>query len=148
MDRERIRELIDILKSSGAGEIQVREGDFRVRLRKRVDGAVAAEATVNALGGDESCCPAVEKPEPEVSQHVEVRSQLVGLFHRGRGPGAEPLAQAGDQVSAGQLIGTIEALRNFTDVTSPMDGTVVQVIAEDGQPVQYGDPLLAIKPSA
>lgn len=147
MNRERIRELTAMLKGSRADELEVREGDLRVRLRKRTAVSVVGEAGPIVVSGACTECNGEQAAPLEHDNLVQVKSQLVGLFHRGRRPGVEPLAQAGDKVSAGQLLGTIEALRNFTDVTSPVDGTIVQVIAEDGQPVQYGDPLMAIQPS-
>ena len=147
MNRERIRELTTMLKGSRADELEVREGDLRVRLRKRTAVSVVAESCPNIVSGACTECNGEQAAPLEQDNLVQVKSQLVGLVHRGRRPGVEPLAQAGDKVSAGQLLGTIEALRNFTDVTSPVDGTIVQVIAEDGQPVQYGDPLMAIQPA-
>jgi acetyl-CoA carboxylase biotin carboxyl carrier protein len=147
MNRERIRELTTMLKGSRADELEVREGDLRVRLRKQTAVSAVAEAGPIVVSGTCTGCNGEQVAPPEQDNLIQVKSQLVGLFHRGRRPEVEPLVQAEDKVSAGQLLGTIEALRNFTDVTSPVDGTIVQVIAEDGQPVQYGDPLMAIQPS-
>ncbi len=147
MDRERIKQLIGMLNSSSAAELEVREGDLRVRLRKRDGTQQPAEAAAPAPQVPEASGSQADAEE-SLEDATIVTAHLVGLFHRGTGPKAEPLAQVGDDVVAGQSLGTIEALRNFTEVTSPLDGTVVRIIAEDGAPVQFGDPLLAIRPQA
>jgi acetyl-CoA carboxylase biotin carboxyl carrier protein len=140
MNRERILKLNEMLKASGAAELEVREGDERIRLMRAPE---PAQADVNADSGAANAVAA--EPDP-LKDATIVSAHIVGLFHRGSGPGEKPLVEPGDEVSEGQCIGTIEALRNFTEVTCPIDGTVVGVVAEDGQSVQFGDPLLAIRP--
>jgi len=147
MDRERIKQLIDMLNSSSAAELEVREGDLRIRLRKR-EGTQQPAETASRIPDTAEESRSEVSAEESLEDATIVTAHLVGLFHRGSGPSAEPLAQVGDDVAQGQSIGTIEALRNFTEVTSPVDGTVVCIIAEDGAPVQFGDPLLAIRPKA
>ncbi len=149
MDRERIEQLIEILNDSAAAELEVRNGGQRIKLRRQGSadggGSVAVEGAVDAAGG---VTGSEDGRENGAEDATVVTARLVGLFHRGNSPGDEPLADVGDKVSDGQKIGTIEALRNFTEVTSPVAGVVVEVIAEDGQAVQYGDGLLVIRPEA
>ena len=141
MNRERILKLNEMLKASCAAELDVREGDTRVRIRRMPP--APDEPVCGSMGSVEA------QDAPEVDPFKDatiVSAHIVGLFHRGSGPGEAPLVEPGDTVEEGQCIGTIEALRNFTEVTCPIDGTVVGVVAEDGASVQFGDPLLAVRP--
>ncbi len=145
MDRDRILSLLGLLKSSSAAELAVGEGDFYVRLRRQappVAGPEARGGAAAAIAGEPG--PAAARDE----NTVVVRARLVGFFHRGQGPEAEPLVEVGDRVEAGQTIGTIESLRQITAVTAPTAGTVVEVVAEEHQPVQFGDALIVLKPES
>ncbi len=142
MNRERILKLNEMLKASCAGELEVREGDTRIRIRRMPPAPSEPPCSV-ASAGDGAGPPA--EVDPLVDATI-VTAHIVGLFHRGTAPGGAPLVEPGDVVSEGQCLGTIEALRNFTEVSCPVDGTVVGVLVEDGAPVQFGDPLLAIRP--
>lgn len=142
MNRERILKLNEMLKDSCAGELEVREGDIRIRIR-RMPPALSEPACADTAVGGVDAQPADVDP---LTNATIVTAHIVGLFHRGSAPGGAALVEVGDQVDQGQCIGTIEALRNFTEVSCPIDGTVVGVLAEDGAPVQYGDPLLAVRP--
>lgn len=134
LDRERILELLEILKSSSAAELAMTEGDTTIRLARFI-----APPEPVAL---EVAAPPCE-PEPE---QVTVKARVVGLFYRGKEPGLDPLVKVGDQVRQGQRLGVIEVLRKPTDVNSPVDGTISQIHGEDGAGVQYGDPLFVIQP--
>jgi acetyl-CoA carboxylase biotin carboxyl carrier protein len=145
MDRDRILSLLGLLKSSSAAELAVGEGEFYVRLRRQMppgppsSGATTGQTTVSAEPG-----PATAPAEDT----LVVRARLVGFFHRGQGPETEPLVEVGDRVEAGQTIGTIESLRQITAVTAPVSGTVVEIVAEEHQPVQFGDALIVLKPQS
>lgn len=140
IDRDRVREIVEILKSSEATELSLSDGELTITVKQAATTAPAAPtnpqantaAPQNAVGDQEDL--------------VEVEARLVGLFYAGSGPGGEPLVQEGDTVEEGQTIGTIEALRNFTEVVSPVDGTIREILAEEGTAVQYGDVLFVIKP--
>ncbi len=146
MDKQRIRKLIEILKSSSAGELSVTDGEQLIRLRRQPSGAIARENHPAAPEGSESqpiAPPGQQAKEPAIA----VRANFVGLFYRGRGAESEPIVEIGDQVEENQVVGTIEALGRPTDVLSPASGEVVQILAEDGQPVEYGQVLIEIRPA-
>jgi acetyl-CoA carboxylase biotin carboxyl carrier protein len=147
MDRDRIEQLIGMLNDSKAAELEVRDGGQRIKLRRRA--GANGEAVIAVESAADTPCDTVgsdDEREHRAEKTTVVTARLVGLFHRGNRPGDEALASVGDKVSEGQKIGTIEALRNFTEVISPVAGVVVEVIAEDGEAVQYGDGLLVIRP--
>ena len=85
--------------------------------------------------------------EPRVAGDVTVHAHVVGIFYRGEGPEKEPLAREGDEVSEGQAIGTIEALGRLVAVKAPVDGTIDELVAEDGQRVEYGTLIARIRPA-
>jgi acetyl-CoA carboxylase biotin carboxyl carrier protein len=137
INRERILELLEILKASSAAELSVTEGDTTVRLARFVE--MPAPVAVSAEAGGQPC------PEPEPDE-VTVKARVVGLFYRGKEPGLEPLVKVGDHVKNGQRLGIIEVHRKPTDVTSPVDGLVSDIKGQDGSGVQYGDALFVIRP--
>ena len=143
MNRDRIRELIQILKSSAAQELSVRDGERMVRIRRRAGEGGTGQAQPSVAEAVEG--EAGAQGPAEVT--VPVQAALVGLFYRGREAGAEPLVELGDQVEEGQVVGTIDTLRRLTDVVSPRAGEIIQMLADDGQPVQYGEVLMRLKPS-
>ena len=142
MDRERILNLLELLKSSSAQELAVREGDSYIRLR-RAGAPVAAPQPVPA-GANPSADASVTAAAPAT---LPVTARLVGFFHPGQGPDSEPLVKVGERVRQGQTIATIESLRQITAVTAPSAGVVREIVAEAGQPVQYGDVLIILEPT-
>ncbi|MFP3903049.1 MAG: acetyl-CoA carboxylase biotin carboxyl carrier protein [Armatimonadota bacterium] len=139
MDRERVQTLIEILKSSDASELSVTHGETTFTIKR-----AHAPATVSSPNHPPRAQPQPEGPGEDL---VEVTARLVGLFHAGNQPGDPALVQVGDEVEEGQTIGTIEALRNFTEVISPVDGVIEDVVAGDATAVQYGDVLFLIRPA-
>jgi acetyl-CoA carboxylase biotin carboxyl carrier protein len=152
-DRDRILELVQMLKASSAAELTVEEGGVRVRI-VRACAAGAGQAPAAALGDsvvliDVNGAPVTPDGQPLPAagpEPVTVRSRLVGLFYRGKGPGAAPLAQVGQAVAEDQVLGIVEVLRKPMEVTSPVGGVVAEIIPEEGAGVQYGDPLFVVQP--
>jgi acetyl-CoA carboxylase biotin carboxyl carrier protein len=147
MDRERILELLEHLRNSSAAELAVREDDRYVRLRRRTVTTPPEHEVVPLTfipGGNGEPAVAVE---PAAADLVPVTARLVGFFHRGSRPGEEALVDVGSEIAEGKTIATIDSLRQATAVTAPLSGTVVEVLAEEGQAVQYGDVLFKIRPA-
>ncbi|MFW6157006.1 MAG: acetyl-CoA carboxylase biotin carboxyl carrier protein [Armatimonadota bacterium] len=155
IDREAVERVIDLLTTSSAAELEIEDGETIIRALRRPVAAEAApappaeprEPTVEA---PEEHGPGpvevAEIPEEPAAEPEYVTAGLVGLFHHGSAPYDEPMVSEGDEVNAGQVIGTIEALRKLTDVVAPCDGVIEEVLVEDGDPVQFGDRLFAIRP--
>jgi acetyl-CoA carboxylase biotin carboxyl carrier protein len=148
MDRARVLELLEQLKNSSAAELAVRENDMYVRLRRRTVVSPAEEAPVALTllpgGNNGESLVAAESAETPL---VAVTARLVGFFHRGSRPGEEPLVDVGSQVVEGKTIATVDSLRQATAVTAPLSGTIVEVVAEEGAAVQYGDVLFRMRPA-
>jgi len=154
LDKERIKHIIELLKSSGAAELTVREGDSMVRVRQTdgsnpnaepvVEELQAAQAPANSVKSQDS----LAEGEDNGQEIHEVRTHLVGFFHHSLEPDGETLVQVGQHVGEAQVVGAIEALRRLTEVVSPVSGEVISIDVEDGDAVQYGDVLMRIQPSA
>jgi biotin carboxyl carrier protein len=151
---EELREIVRMMQHSDIEEITIeREADnMRLQLRKPsqstplttvVAGAPAAYDDA-ALDGHDAA-QALEPTDGE-DHLVRVTAQLVGRFHRGARPGAKPLAEVGGKVRQGQIIGTIETLNVLTEVEAPAAGRVAEVLAAEGQAVEYGQLLLRLDP--
>jgi len=145
MDRERIRELVEILKQSSAAEICCQEGDSFIRIR-RASGEGQIEAETSAGVVSQEAISQTELAGDEVEM-VPVKARLVGTFHLNQEGDEQPAVECGAQVTEGQVIGSVEALGKWTDVVSPVSGQVVEIVPEDNSPVQYGDVLVRVRPS-
>lgn len=141
MDRERILGLLAKLKQSRATEIEVRDGDFHVRI---VRAAPAGESSAGA-----ALAPAAASEAGTAHEHhgVLIVSHVVGFFRRSRQPGDPPLAEVGQQVAKGQPIAVVEALRQAVAIEAPVDGTVLEFLADDGMRVEYATPLARLLPA-
>lgn len=141
VDREQVQKVVRMLKASEASELSISDGESTITVsRAYAPPPVEAPAFVSPVSGGENDLP------EDTGDLIEVTARLVGLFHAGTGPGEGPFVREGDRVEEGQTIGTIEALRNFTEVISPTDGTIEKILAEDGAAVQFGDVLFFIRP--
>ncbi|MGQ9730929.1 MAG: acetyl-CoA carboxylase biotin carboxyl carrier protein [Candidatus Zipacnadales bacterium] len=138
MDRERIEEIIRIAQEAPILELTVRDGDLEVRVVK-----ASPHPTASAPVPRDANLPTDTSASDQV---IVVRADKVGFFHRGKGPGTPPLVEVGDSVHAGQTLATLEALRKLTDVTAPACGTVIRILADDGSAVEYGQPLIELRP--
>ncbi len=148
LDRDVVRRVLDLLAQSSVGEIEIADGDVSVRAQRRPITTAPVPTAAGPVLEEGAAAPteAVVERSAVAEGPVEyVTAGLVGLFHHGRVHDSAPLVSVGDQVTRGQVIGTIEALRKLTDVVATCTGVIVEVLVDDGEPVQYGDRLFAIR---
>ena len=147
MDIRKIKKLIELLQSSDVSEIEIQEGEESVRISRHsqvpaqisaAPGAtpIVAAATAPAAG------PA-STPEPEPPKHT-VNSPMVGTFYRAPSPGAKAFVEVGQQVGAGDTLCIIEAMKILNQIESDKAGTVTKILVENGEPVEYNQPLFVI----
>ncbi len=143
MDKERIEELIDLLKKNNLKEIEVQYSwAEKVRIVQNSTEPVIEQRTV-----PEVTSPAkAEKPEPVKSDLLEIKSPIVGTFYRKPSPDEDPYVKIGDHVEKGQVICLIEAMKIFNEIKSEVSGQIKQVLVEDGQPIEYGHVLYLVDP--
>ena len=155
MDLRKLKKLIDLVEQSGIAELEITEGEEKVRISR---GSVvpAAPVTMNvqtapvpvgapaALPSAESAAAAEQPAADELPPGHVMKSPMVGTFYRASAPGAKAFAEVGQQVAAGDIICIIEAMKLLNEIEADHAGVVKAVLAENGQPVEYGQPLFVI----
>lgn len=147
MDLDRIGPVLDrvlgLMREHGLAELEVESEDLRIRARKA--GAAGASDEVAAVPAGEAAAPAPAGREPLATV---VEAPVVGTFYRAGAPDAAPFVDVGDRVEAGDVLCVIEAMKLMNDIKAEFAGEVVEVLAENGQAVEYGQPLFTLLPSA
>ena len=155
MDLRKLKKLIDLVQESGIAELEITEGEEKVKIVK--GGAVSiAPASAATLGLGTAPAPAEARPtpaapaappaaEPEAGQegHV-VKAPMVGTFYRSASPDAKPFVEVGQTIKEGQTICIIEAMKLMNEIEADASGVVKAVLVENGQPVEYGQPLFIL----
>lgn len=142
-DSTLIRELATLLDETNLTEIEIERAGLRVRVARSVSIAAAVPAAVVPAG---AAAPAATAPAGDVSKHPgAVPSPMVGTVYRAPEPGARPFVDIGSKVNVGDTLIIIEAMKTMNQIPSPKAGTVTQILIEDGQPVEFGEPLLIIE---
>ncbi|MBB2487976.1 acetyl-CoA carboxylase biotin carboxyl carrier protein [Mitsuaria sp. WAJ17] len=153
MDLRKLKTLIDLVSESNISELEITEADGKVRIVKS-DGTVAvplAQAMpvmAAPVAAAQAAAPAGAAPAPAAAPvetgHV-VKSPMVGTFYRASGPNAKPFVEVGQQVKEGQAICIIEAMKIMNEIDADKSGTVTKILVENGQPVEFGQPLFIIE---
>ncbi len=147
IDKDLIRDLAALLKETELSEIEVEQEGFRIRIARGGPAPIAyaepPRAAPTPQAADET---ARQGSLADPARHPGcVPSPMVGTAYLAPEPGAAPFVEVGDQVSAGQTILIVEAMKHMNEVAAPRAGRVVEVLVEDGQPVEYGQPLMIIE---
>jgi acetyl-CoA carboxylase biotin carboxyl carrier protein len=146
MDLRKLKKLIDLVQESGIAELEITEGEEKVKIVK--GGAVSlSEASPAPAGsappGEPATPPVAAMPEPGQEGHV-VKAPMVGTFYRSPSPDAKAFVEVGQAVKEGQAICIIEAMKLMNEIEADASGIVKAVLVENGQPVEYGQPLFII----
>ncbi len=159
MDLRKLKTLIELVQESGIAELEITEGEERVRISRTIPGgqvlapvaapmtaqaplaAQAVAGTTVAAGAPTAAPEAVPEEEGQV-----VKSPMVGTFYRSPSPGAPSFVDIGQSITAGQTLCIIEAMKLLNEIESEFAGVVKRVLVENGQPVEYGQPLFLIAP--
>ena len=150
MDLRKLKKLIDLVQESGIAELEITEGEEKVRINRiGVQGHPAAVALPQppALAAQSSMAAPLAAPSvPEATEpegHV-VKSPMVGTFYRSSAPGSKPFVEIGQTINAGETLCIIEAMKLLNEIEADQTGVVKKVLVENGQPVEYGQPLFII----
>ncbi len=154
MDLRKLKTLIDLVSESGISELEVTEGEGKVRIVKNAPPVyvqhsasfapqMAPSAPVAGMGALDQAPAAAPAAAAAAQGHV-VTSPMVGTFYRSPSPGADPFVQVGDTVKEGQTLCIIEAMKLLNEIESDKAGVVKEVLIENGQAVEYGQPLFVI----
>jgi acetyl-CoA carboxylase biotin carboxyl carrier protein len=147
IDIEVVRKLADLLNETGLGEIEVERGDLRVRVARSAGFEGYPMMAAPSPMAQAAPAPAAATPPaaPALPKGDVVKSPMVGTAYLQPNPGADQFARAGAQVTAGQTLLIIEAMKTMNPVPAPRAGRVVEILIEDGQPVEFGQPLVVIE---
>ena len=144
-DVRKIAQLIELMKEHDLNEIDLRQGDMRIQLRRGGHADASLPAAPPPV--------AMEAPKPEVAsaqksadeEHVElIRSPMVGTFYTAADPDSPPFAKAGDIVSAETTVCIVEAMKVFNEIQAEVSGKILAVLIENGEPVEFGQPLFKV----
>ena len=151
MDLRKLKTLIDLVQQSGIAELEITEGEEKVRISRGVPVMhpashpapvyVAAPAAAPPPGAVSAPAEPAAPAEPE--GHV-VKSPMVGTFYRSSAPGAKPFVELGQAVKTGETVCIIEAMKLLNEIEADKDGVVKEILVENGEPVEFGQPLIVL----
>ncbi|GAA5178470.1 acetyl-CoA carboxylase biotin carboxyl carrier protein [Niveibacterium umoris] len=153
MDLRKLKKLIDLVQESGISELEVTEGEEKVRIAKHLNPPAGAQAHYYAAPpAPASAAPAAPVAAASAAAPAEaaqpdghvVKSPMVGTFYRTSAPGAKPFVELGQSVATGDTLCIIEAMKLMNEIESDASGTIKAILVENGQPVEYGQPLFVI----
>ena len=156
MDLRKLKKLIDLVEDSGIAELEVTEGEEKVRIVKGGNAGkdmvvlapqavpVSAQAAQAVAAAPPAAPPAAAAEAPTALDGHIVKSPMVGTFYRAGAPGAKAFVEVGDTVKVGQTVCVIEAMKLMNEIEADKDGVIKAIMVENGQPVEYGEPLMMI----
>jgi acetyl-CoA carboxylase biotin carboxyl carrier protein len=145
MDLRKLKKLIDLVEESGITELEVTEGEEKVRIAKNNPQAMPQVSSMPmAMPVAAAPVPAAE-PAAAVEEGYVIKAPMVGTFYRSSAPGAKPFVDVGQKVAVGDTLCVIEAMKLMNEIETDHAGTVKSILVENGQPVEYGEPLFIIE---
>jgi acetyl-CoA carboxylase biotin carboxyl carrier protein len=148
MDLRKLKTLIELVESSGIAELEISEGEERVRITRTAASTqqshppttqpIIAEAVPQAI------VPAAEPTKPAVAEGHVVKSPMVGTFYRSASPGSKAFVDVGQTVNSGETLCIIEAMKLLNEIEADQSGIIKAILVENGQPVEFGQPLFVI----
>jgi acetyl-CoA carboxylase biotin carboxyl carrier protein len=157
MDLRKLKTLIDLVSESNVHELEITEAEGKVRIVKGPSGVMQVAAPMVQMAPSltspvmQSAVAAPVAPLPEAAAEVvalaghAVKSPMVGSFYRSSSPGAKPFVEIGDTVAVGDTLCIIEAMKILNEIEADKAGVVKKILLENGQPVEYGQPLIVIE---
>lgn len=145
VDIRKVKKLIELLESSGIDELEIHEGEESVRLSRHDRGVSVQSAPVQPAAAPAASQAAVEDTaEPPIDGHV-VKAPMVGTFYTAPSPGAKPFVEIGKRVETGDTLCIIEAMKILNQIEADASGVVTAILVENGQPVEFGQPLVVLQ---
>ena len=148
MDLRKLKTLIELVESSGIAELEVSEGEERVRITRTLasaqQGLAPAAIIATAVPALHTAAPVAEVAKPAVAEGHVVKSPMVGTFYRSASPGSKAFVDVGQSVNMGETLCIIEAMKLLNEIESDQGGVIKAILVENGQPVEFGQPLFVI----
>jgi len=148
MTLEEIQQLIQLAQQTGVAELEVQRGDDRVRVKLAAATVEVATPATPVLAPPPAPLPVAPPSPPEADANLKyVTSPIVGTFYEAPSPGAEPFVKVGDTIRTGQILCIIESMKLMNEIESELNGVIVARLVENGQAVEYGAQLFAVRPA-
>ncbi len=164
MKAKEIRDLIDFISQSGLEEVNIETEEFKIKVKRSnevtnqiIEAAPASVMTAAPVQAApvQAAAPAQAAPAAtpaaesgsDDSKHITIKSPMIGTFYRSSNPDSPAFVNVGDKVSAGQTVCIVEAMKLFNEIESDVSGTIVKVLVDNAQPVEYDQPLFLVDPS-
>jgi acetyl-CoA carboxylase biotin carboxyl carrier protein len=144
VDTKLVRELAELLNDTGLSEIEVEDGDRKIKVARTINAVAAAPVAIAAPAAVAAPAAPAEAPAPAVPANA-LKSPMVGTAYLTPEPGAPAFVNVGDKVSAGDTLLIVEAMKVMNPITAPNGGTVKAIFVESGQPVEFDQPLMVIE---
>ena len=150
MDLRKLKTLIDLVSESNVSELEITEAEGKVRIVKSSGAPLVMQQPAVAMvagpvAGVPIAAPAAVDPAPAAPAGHTVKSPMVGTFYRSSSPGAKPFVEVGSVVEEGETICIIEAMKILNEIEADKSGTITKILSENGQAVEYGQPLFIIE---
>ncbi|MFY0654307.1 MAG: acetyl-CoA carboxylase biotin carboxyl carrier protein [Cyclobacteriaceae bacterium] len=157
MKIKEIKDLIDFLSASGLEEVNIETEELKIKIKRSneaqvIEKTVAAAPAVQAAPAPAAApaaapAPAAEEKPAASSNYIEIKSPMIGTFYRSSNPETPSFVEVGDEVSVGQTVCIIEAMKLFNEIESEVSGKIVKVLVENAQPVEFDQSLFLLDPS-
>lgn len=156
MKAKEIQDLIDFIAKSGLNEVNIETEEFKIKVRKNADAKIVEYAPTAPIATSQPPTtknetpvetPTPPKAEVDDKKYVTIKSPMIGTFYRSSNPESESFVKVGDQISVGETVCIIEAMKLFNEIESEVSGTIVKVLCENSTPVEYEQDLFLVDPA-
>lgn len=157
MKIKEIRDLIDYVSSTGLEEVNIETEEIKLKIKRSSDSQIiekvaaapvmAAPAPVAAAPAAAPSAPQAEASTSATSNQLDIKSPMIGTFYASSNPETPAFVKVGDKVKAGDTVCIIEAMKLFNEIESEVSGTIIKILVDDSQPVEYDQPLFLVDPS-
>jgi acetyl-CoA carboxylase biotin carboxyl carrier protein len=148
MDLRKLKTLIELVESSGIAELEISEGEERVRITRTAASVqqtyAPAPQPIVAVAAPQAVVSATEPAKPVIAEGHVVKSPMVGTFYRSASPGSKAFVDVGQTVNSGETLCIIEAMKLLNEIEADQSGVIKAILVENGQPVEFGQPLFVI----
>ncbi len=156
MDLKLIKNILNLISESDVDEVSIEEGDFKIKVKKTgtveqvtyTQPAAPAPVAAPAAPSQPTAAPASGEPKEEAKPAPSgdtLKSPIVGTYYKAPSPDSDPFVKVGDKVSKGQTLCIVEAMKIMNEIEAEFGGTIEEILVEDGQPIEYDQPLFIIK---
>ncbi|MFH1824771.1 MAG: acetyl-CoA carboxylase biotin carboxyl carrier protein [Candidatus Firestonebacteria bacterium] len=154
MNIKEIKDLIELLKGNDIAEIEIEREGMKIKLKKGSSNTIITPSQYIPPQASGSTTPQIETPkvqnqasEVKEEKTITIESPMVGTFYRTSSPDAQPFVKEGDEIKEGQTVCIIEAMKLMNEIRAEIKGKIIKVLVENGQPVEFGQPLFLVEPS-